>query len=281
MRMWRCTDRVPWGKGALLWNPPWHAPGGLGGGLPGDGESRLHAGAPGVGIQEGRQERPEWVTGCVEVGVPRGQPPDAAQVPHILSSRRPAGGPRRGPDLGMRSRVPAGKVPPRLARTGSRACTHRPQSPRGSRQDRKDWEDLVPTRSPSPLPVWWGGVSPSLHALPTRPLLLPVSPWHVCGWVSSQPCACLCLPSCLSAPLAPRPPPWVPPLPSAHSVYLFLFLCLSLSLPLPPSLSSIPLPIQGSLPWTFQGQSSKEAHSWPPRSPSEATSLEPGAARRQ
>lgn len=192
------------------------------------------------------------MTGCVEVGVPRGQPPDAAQVPHILSSRRPAGGPRRGLDLGMRSRVPAGKVPPRLARTGSRACTHRPRSPRGSRQDRKDWEDLVPTRSPSPLPVWWGGVPQS----PCSPHSSP-SPPHV-------PLACLrvgfftalCVPL---SPLLPLSPPGSTAsslsLPSALSpLCVFISLSVSLSLPPPPSLSLLhPSPYPGVSPVDISG----------------------------
>ena len=80
------------------------------------------------------------MTGHVEVGVPQGQPSawGVAQVLDILPSRRPTGGPRRGLDLRMRSGVPAGKGHPGPAHTGSHSCTHRPGSPHGSRQDRRD-----------------------------------------------------------------------------------------------------------------------------------------------
>lgn len=79
----------------------------------------------------------------------------------------------------------------------------------------------------------------------------------------------LCLPSC-SCPLAPRPPPQVPS-PPRLTVRSFC----ALSAPLPPS-PSIPLPIQGSLPVDISGLILKRPAAGAPRSPAEATSLEPG-----
>lgn len=181
------------------------------------------------------------MTGCMEVGVPRGQPPDAAQVLHILPSRGPAVGSRRGADLGMRSRVPAGKVAPRLAHTGSRACTHRPGSPRGSRQDRRDWEELVPTRSPSPLPVWWGVCPPVSMLSPLVPFSSPRPPGVSAGGFLHSPVR-----ASVSPPASQ--PPWLhsllpeSPLCPRPTLCIYFSFCVSLSpsssLPLsPPSLS--------------------------------------------